>query len=275
MRRTAATLIALLALTSSGRAQWIGYPTPGIPRLADGRPDLSAPAPRTHDGRPDLSGMWASPCLDCGAGQRRYFDLALGLKPGEVVMTPWAAAIQKQRASRELVDDPFGYCLPPGVPRTHFVIGSFRIISNPSVTALLHETAAGPMFRQIFTDGRPLPMVTERAWLGYSIGKWDGDTLVAETAGFRDGGWLDRSGHPHSDALRVIERFRRRDFGHIDLAITIDDPKAYLKPWTFTTVLTYHADWEILESFCENHDKTMEHRKITPPPPEPPSPPLR
>ena len=268
-------LIALALLTSGVQAQWIGYPTPGIPRLADGKPNLSAPAPRTSDGRPDLSGLWVSPCLDCGAGQRRYFNLAMGLEPGVAVMTPWAAAIQEQRASREGVDDPFGYCLPPSVPRTYFVIGSFRIISAPNVTAFLHETAAGPMFRQVFTDGRPLPAVTEPTWLGYSIGRWDGDTFVIESSGFRDRGWLDRNGHPHSDALRVTERLRRRDFGHIDVAITIDDPKAFVRPWTVTTELTYHADWEILESFCENHDKTMAHRTITPPPPEPPSPPLR
>jgi len=272
MTRTATTFIGLLLLPASVGAQWINYPTPGIPRLADGKPNLSAPAPRTSDGRPDLSGLWASPCLDCGAGQRRYFNLAMGLEPADALMTPWAAAIQKQRESRGGVDDPFGYCLPPGVPRTHFVIGSFRIVSTPAVTAFLHETAAGPMFRQVFTDGRTLPTVTEPSWLGYSIGRWEGDTFVVETTGFRDGGWLDRSGHPHSDALRIIERFRRRDFGHIDAAITIDDAKAYVKPWTVTTVLTYHADWDILESFCENHDKTMEHRRIAPAPAEPPSP---
>jgi hypothetical protein len=264
-------VIALALMTAGLEAQWFNYPTPGIPRLADGRPNLSAPAPRTSDGKPDLSGLWASPCLDCGPGQRRYFDLALGLNPADVVMTPWASAILKQRESREGVDDPFGYCRPPSVPRIHFVIGSYRIITAPNVTAFLHETAAGPMFRQVFTDGRPLPAVTEPAWLGYSVGKWESDTFVVDTTGFRDGGWLDRKGRPHSDALRVTERFRRKDFGHIDLVVTIDDPKAFLKPWTFGTELTYQADWEILESFCDNHEKTMKHRVITPPPPEPPS----
>lgn len=276
MKASRALLIGITTctvLSGTVQAQWMSYPTPGIPRLSDGRPNLSAPAPVTSDGRPDLSGLWATPCLDCGAAQRQYFDLALRLNSAEVVMTPWAAAIQKQRESRQHVDDPFGYCLPPGVPRIHFVIGSYRIISGPGVTAFLHETAVGMMFRQVFTDGRPLPSVTEPAWLGYSVGRWDGDSFVVESTGFRDRGWLDtEKGRPHSDALRVTERFRRRDFGHIDLSITIDDAKAYVKPWTVTTVLTYQADSEMLESFCDNHDKTMEHRRIEPAPPEPPSP---
>lgn len=270
------TILAFTVLSGTARAQWVNYPTPRIPRLSDGKPNLSAPPPVTSDGRSDLSGLWATPCLECGAAQRRFFDLALGLNPADVVMTPWAAAIQKQREDRQHVDDPFGYCLPPGVPRIHFVVGSYRIISSPSVTAFLHETAVGMMFRQVFTDGRPLPAVTEPTWLGYSVGRWEGDVFVVESTGFRDRGWLDtEKGRPHSDALRVTERFRRRDFGHIDLSITVDDPKAYVKPWTVNTVLTYQADWEMLESFCDNHDKTMEHRRIGPAPPEPPSPRVR
>ncbi len=271
--------LAVLLLAGTVQAQWLNYPTPGIPRLPDGKPNLAAAPPRTADGRPDLSGLWATPCPpedrgpECPANpQRLFFDLAKDLKPTEVEMTPWAAAIQKQRESRDHVDDPYGYCLPPGVPRIHFVGGNYRILSTPGVTAFLHETAVGLMFRQVFTDGRPLPTVTERTWLGYSVGRWDGDTFVVDTTGFKDLGWLDTlKARPHSDALHVTERFQRRDFGHIDLAITIDDPKAFVKPWTVTTVLTFKADTELLESFCDNHDKTLEHRRITPPPLEPPS----
>ncbi|MGH9147415.1 MAG: hypothetical protein ACRD1Q_11940, partial [Vicinamibacterales bacterium] len=131
---------------------------------SDGKPNLAAPAPRTSDGRPDLSGLWATPCLECGPSQRLFFDLAKDVKGADVQMTPWAAAIQKQRESRDHVDDPFGYCLPPGVPRMHFVIGSYRIVSTPAVTAFLHETAVGMIFRTVFTDGRPLPKVTEPTW---------------------------------------------------------------------------------------------------------------
>src|SRR4030095_4845551 len=124
------------------------------------------------------------------------------------------------------------------------------------ITAFLHETAAGLMFRQVFTDGRSLPTVTEPTWLGYSVGRWDGETFVIETSGFKDGGWLDTEvGRPHSDALRVTERLRRRGFGHLDLDITNDDPQGFLKPRTVTTTLTFQADTEILEAFCDNHDK--------------------
>jgi hypothetical protein len=277
MRGTAISSVLALAtlIGTSGEAQWLNHPTPGIPRTADGKPDLSAPAPRTADGKPDLSGLWATPCLSCSADQRLFFDLAKGLPPSEVRMTPWAAAIQQQRQRRAHVDDPFGYCLPPGVPRIYFVVGTFRILPSPAITAFLHETAAGLMFRQVFTDGRSLPTVTEPTWLGYSVGHWDGDTFVIETTGFKDRGWLDTEiGRPHSDALRVRERLQRKDFGHIDVSITIEDPKAFLKPWTVTTTLTFQADTEILEAFCDNHDKTMEHRRIEPAPAEPASPPL-
>ena len=187
-------------------------------------------------------------------------------------MTPWASAIQAQREARDHVDDPYGYCLPPGVPRIDFGGGPFKVLQTPGITAFLYETLVGMIFRQVFTDGRPLPESNEPTWLGYSVGRWDGDAFVVETNGFKDGGWLDtKKARPHSDALRVIERFRRTDFGHLDLSITITDPKAYLKPWTVKTTLLLQPDTELIEAFCDQHDKTMEHRRITPPPPEPPS----
>src|SRR6185503_15698170 len=206
-----------------------------------------------------------------------FFDLAKGLKPEDVQMTPWAAAIQKQRESRNHVDDPYGYCLPPGVPRIDFAGGPFKILHSPGVTAFLHETLVGMIFRQVFTDGRALPAASDPTWLGYSVGRWDGDTFVVETTGLKDGGWLDTlKARPHSEALHVTERFRRRDSGHLDLTVTIDDPKAYLKPWTVTAPLTLLPETELFEAFCDGHDKTMEHRRITPPPTEPPSgPPAR
>jgi hypothetical protein len=258
-------------------AQWLNHPTPGIPRLPDGKPDLSAPPPRTADGRPDLSGLWAAECGILGRDacflKSLFFDLAKDLGADEVRMTPWAAAIQKQREARNHVDDPYGYCLPPGTPRINFGGGPFRILQTPQVTALLYETLVGMTFRQVFTDQRPLPEVSEPTWLGFSIGRWDGDTFVVETTGFRDGGWLDTlRGRPHSDALRVTERFRRVDFGHMELTITIDDPKAYVAPWTVKARLDLLPDTELLETFCDNHEKTMEHRQVAPAPPEPPSP---
>jgi len=281
MSRFATITAVLLLLSITAHTQWQNYPRPGIPRLSDGKPDLKAPTPRMADGKPDLSGVWDDRCYsaECAQsgpaiGQRRvwFFDLAQGLKPSDVEMTPWAAAIQAQRVSRDHVDDPYGYCMLPGVPRINF-IGTFKIIPTPQVTVFLYETAANLAFRQVFTDGRPLPEVTEHTWLGYSMGKWEGDTFVVETTGLKDGGWLDTDkARPHSDALRVTERFRRTDFGHIELTITIDDPKAYLKPWTVKTALNLVPDTELLEGSCDNHEKTMEHRRIPPAPPEPPSP---
>lgn len=282
-RLTRTLSVVALALTwllvGRSDAQWLNYPTPGIPRLADGTPDLDAPPPRVADGRPDLSGAWAGECSIYGRDacftRGLFFDLAKDLKPGEVEMTPWAAAIQQQREAREHVDDPYGYCLPPGVPRITFAGGPFKVLQTPQVTAFLYETLVGMIFRQVFTDGRPLPDVTEPSWLGYSVGRWEGDTLVVESAGFRDGGWLDtRKGRPHSDALRVTERFRRTSVGRMELAITIDDRKAFVKPWTITTTLSLLPDTELVEAFCDSHAKTMERRRIEPMPPEPPSPPL-
>jgi hypothetical protein len=278
IRRSVFAAIATCVIATTGaRAQWLTYPTPGIPRLPDGRPNLSAQVPRSADRRPDLSGIWAAPCTiygrdDCFV-RSLFFDLAKDLNAADVPMTPWASAIQKQREARNHVDDPYGYCMPPGTPRIDFAGAPFRIVQTPQVTAFLYETVASMTFRQIYTDGRTLPAAAEPTWLGYSIGRWDGDAFVVETAGFRDGGWLDtRVGRPHSDALRVTERFQRVDYGHMDLAITIDDPKAYLKAWTMKTSLALLPDTSLIESFCDSHDRTMEHRRIGEVPKEPPSP---
>jgi hypothetical protein len=272
-----AAIGAGLLLAGTARAQWLNYPSPGIPRLANGKPNLSAPAPRGADGKPDLSGIWAAECSVYGRDacfiQSIFFDLAKDLKPEDVQMTPWAAAIQAQRESRDHVDDPYGYCMPPGVPRIDYSGGAFKVLQTPGITAFLYETLVGMIFRQVFTDGRPLPASSEPSWLGYSVGRWDGDTFVVDTNGLKDGGWLDtKKGRPHSDALHVTERFRRTDIGHMELAITINDPKAYLKPWTSKTKLNLLPDTELLEAFCDSHEKTMEHRRIEPLLAEPPSP---
>ena len=279
MSRWLAAACVLVLATSVADAQWLNYRTPGTPRLPDGSPDLSAPAPRLGDGRPDLSGIWAAECAIYGRDscftRSLFFNLAKDLKPDDVQMTPWAAQIQAQRESRNHVDDPYGYCLPPGTPRIDFGGGPFRILQTPQITALLYETLVGMTFRQVFTDGRPLPEVLDPTWLGYSVGRWDGDTFVVETTGFKDGGWLDTlKGRPHSDALHVTERFRRINFGHMELTVTIDDPKAFVKPWTVMAPLTLLPDTDLVEAFCDGHGQTMTHRTVQPAP-EPPSPPLR
>lgn len=264
------TLAAFVLLTCATGAQWLNHPTPGIPRLPDGKPNLVAATPRLPDGHPDLSGIW-------DVGNMLYFhDLARGLKPGELELTPWAAAVRKQRMDRNHVDDPYGYCLPLGVPRIN-TRSPFKIVQTPLLTAFLHETFVGMTFRQVFTDGRPLPRSSdaEPTWLGYSVGKWEGDTFVVESTGFRDRGWLSaREAYPHSDALHVIERFTRTDFGHMDLTFTIDDPKAYVRPWTNRIALLLRPDTELLEAFCDTQMNILKHWSHDPPPPEPPSPPL-
>ena len=267
--------LLILALGTLGSAapsaQWLNYPTPGLLRLPDGRPNLAAPAPRTPDGKPDLSGIWTK---DTPNALDYFYDLAKDLKPGGVVMTPWAQAIADQRRGRDHVDDPYGYCLaPPGVPRINVVVGvAFKILQTPAVTALLYDLDTGSVFRQVHTDGRPLPEGPEPTWLGYSVGRWENDVLVVTTSGFRDGGWLDTQiARPHSDVLRVTERLRRRSVGGMEMEITIDDRKAFLQPWTVTVPFRLIPDSELLEGSCDGHDKTMGHRRISPPAPEPPS----
>jgi hypothetical protein len=274
--RLLAAACAAAFLGPLASAQWLNYKTPGIPRFPNGKANLGAPAPRLPDDKPDLSGVWAAECAIYGADscftKSFFFDLSKDLKPGEVEMTPWATAVSAQRAGRNHVDDPYGYCLPAGVPRIDFGGGPFKILQTPAVTVLLYESLAGLIFRQVFTDGRPQPASDVLTWLGYSLGRWEGETFVVESTGFRDGGWLDTAkAHPNSDALHVTERFRRLDFGHMELTVRIDDSKAYLKPWTVKAALFLQPDTELLESFCDEHDKTMVHRRITPPAPEPPS----
>jgi hypothetical protein len=271
-RRTAlATIAALVLLPGIMNAQWVNRKTPGIPRLANGEPNMTAPAPKLPDGHPDLSGIW-------DVGNMNYFhDLARGLKGDEAPqLTPWAAALQKGRRDRSHVDDPYTYCLPLGVPRQN-TRSPFKIVQTPGMTIFLHESFVGNTFRQIFTDGRPLPKLseTEPAWLGYSVGHWEGDDFVVESIGFRDRGWLSANmAYPNSDALKVTERFHRVDFGHLEDTVTIDDPKAYVKPWTNKIPLVLQADTELLDSYCDNQGIMQSHYSMGPRPEEPHSPPL-
>jgi hypothetical protein len=232
-----AAFTALLVTGSAGGAQWLNQPSPGTPRLPDGKPNLSAPVARTADGHPDLSGIWSAGTLDY------YMDLATGLKPGEVQLTPWAAAVRKQRMDRDHVDDPYAYCLPLGVPRINFR-SEIKIVPTPTLTLLLYETYVGMMFRQVFTDGRRLPEASESAptWLGYSVGRWDGDTFVVTANGFNDQSWFDRSGNHHSEALKVTERYTMTGPNHIQYEATIEDPKTFSRPWSVAMPLYRHVN---------------------------------
>jgi hypothetical protein len=237
-------LVIILCLMSSAlMAQWPNHPTAGVPRKVDGKPDLSAPAPRTADGKPDLSGVW----MPRNSGS--LFYITQDLKPGEI--RPWAEAIYKQRQESYRNDTDGIRCLPPG-PKAGIAVGNFplKIIQTPNVLAVLYEYQT--IFRQIFTDGRGLPEDPNPTWMGYSVGRWDGDTLVVITSGYNDRTSLDLAGHPHTEALRVTERYHRRDAGHMDLAITFDDAEAYTRPWTVPIQFDLVPDGELIEYVCEN-----------------------
>jgi hypothetical protein len=226
-------------------AQWIDYRTPGVPRLPDGKPNLSAPAPRTADGKPDLSGIWQAG----RAGQYGYdYDVAQNLPAGSV--TPWAESIRQQRVQDFRKDSPLAQCRPVSIPFLNFR-GLSRIVETQGVIVILYESPNSP-HRTILTDGRDLPKEMNPTWLGYSVGHWEQDTLVVNTAGFNDKGWLDVGGHPQTETLKLTERYRRRDFGHLELEVTFDDPKTFARPFTLRMEKTLTPDTEIIEDVCEN-----------------------
>src|SRR5258708_34576181 len=190
-RLSTACAVLLCSAAAPASAQWLKYPTAGIPRTADGKPNLSAPVPKAPDGKPNLSGIWqAHEDLSPYGGYKSHFmDLALDLKPAEAPSQPWAKALSLERQANEHKDDPLNLCLPPGVPRIN-TLGPFKIVQNPGLIIFLYETTANSNFRQIFTDGRPLPKDPQPTWLGYSVGTWEGDVLKVDTIGFNDRGWI-------------------------------------------------------------------------------------
>jgi hypothetical protein len=242
--------ILALLITTTTSAQWLNYPAPGVPRTPDGKPNLAAPTPRTADGKPDLSGVWSGP----GPGSYDR-NVARDLSPRDI--QPWAEALYQQRVRDMGKDAPRANCLPDPFAYYHMVDVA-RIVQTPGVIVILYQGTTNSVHRTIFTDGRPLPKDPNPTWMGYSVGHWEGDTLVVDTAGFNDRSWLDIEGHPHTEALRVTERFRRRDFGHMDLAMTIDDPKTFTKPFSFRMDQTLTPDTDLLESVCE-HDTSVPH----------------
>ena len=235
-------LAMILCVTSvSLTAQWPNRPTPGIPRTSDGKPDLSAPTPRSADGKPDLSGVWVV--------RNGSFYLTSDLKPDDI--RPWAAAVYKQSEDSFRRDSDGIQCLPPG-PKAGIGVGGFpvKIVQTANLVLVLYEYQI--IFRQIFTDGRALPEDPNPTWMGYSVGRWDGDTLVVTTAGYNNRTTIDLAGHPHTEALRVTERYHRRDVGHLDVQVTLDDPQAYTRPWTLPMEFTLIPDGDLIEYVCEN-----------------------
>jgi hypothetical protein len=257
MKAFAAMMVVAWAVPLS--AQWLHYPTPGIPRTADGKPNLSAPAPRAADGKPDLSGVWAMqrnlPCEPMGCVPPEFGNIAVSLKDG-LPLQPWASELARSRQDSLRMDDPISHCIPPGIVELE-MIAFKKIVQAPGLLLMLHETDAS--YRQIFTDGRPRLQDPQPTFNGYSTGKWEGDTLVVETSGFRDGIWLDVSGHPITDAAKVTERFRRVSYGRLEIDLTIDDPKAYTKPWTVKLIQLLQADTDLMDSICLENEKDMKH----------------
>ncbi|HEY1239493.1 MAG TPA: hypothetical protein VGF16_03005 [Bryobacteraceae bacterium] len=276
-------LIAILTVGSPALfGQWPAYPTAGVPRTADGKPNLTAPAPKTPDGKPDLTGIWevsrplagtlregapartppaartATTNDDFIAAARRSPFWNLGASfPDGLPFQPWAADLHRQRVADNSKDNPDAHCLPMGIMQFHNHGQPRKMIQTPQVIVILYEANAG--VRQIFTDGRSLPKDAEPWWYGYSTGHWEGDTLVVQSAGYRDLGWLDVEGSPLTDSAKTIERYHRPDFGHLDIEVTIDDPKAYTKPWTVTVHQRIMVDTELIEFVCQENEKDAPH----------------
>ena len=250
--RIVPSMAILVLICAPVHAQWVKVPTAAIPRTPDGKPNLSGPAPRLPDGHPDLSGIWEQ------NGGKYVQNLAADLKPGDIPYQPWAKALAEERADgSHSGEDPTANCLPQGVPKVGAAPPPWKLIQTPGFVAILYE--ALNLFRQIFLDGRALGEDFTPTWLGYSTGKWDGDTLVVDTKGFNGKAWLDQLGKPATDALHVIERFRRKDFGHMDIQITIDDSKAYSKPWTVTEEVHLLTNTELMESICNENNLDVQH----------------
>jgi hypothetical protein len=261
---SAAAATISLALATQASAQWQKVPDKNVP-IEAGKPNLAARAPRVDRHTPDLSGVWqpdADPNGKPGGLEQlvwpRYFvDITVDYKPGEVVLQPQADEIFEGRLKSEGRDSPAAHCKPVGPPELNSVPLPLKIVQTPKLIVILyeHETYS----RQVFLDGRkPVEDPLQRS-MGYSTGRWDGDTLIVDTVGFSDGGWLDAIGHPHTPALHLIERFRRPDVGHLTIETTIDDPGAYAKPITYTQPLTLQPDSDLLEYYCTENEKDVQH----------------
>jgi hypothetical protein len=247
--------------------QWLKYPTPGVPRTPSGTPNLGAPAPTTADGKPDLSGIWEAnnrrylrPCpLPEGCGDLAVDDLVvdIGSHIGGLPYQPWAVALVKERSANHAKDDPESRCQSNGPVRALTSPLMRKIVQTPGLILVLNEN--GVKYRQIFTDGRSLPEDPNPDFNGYSVGHWDGDTLVVETNGLQDGVWLDRKGSPLTEAALLTERYHRVNYGNMEIEVTVNDPKAYTKPWTIQVHHFAVIDTDLLDDFCVESERSAEH----------------
>jgi hypothetical protein len=253
--KPARLLIALTlvtATTTSVGAQWEPYPWKNMPRTPDGKVDMNAPPRRTADGKIDLSGFWMPV-----EAVKHLLNLAADLKPGEVPLQPWAEAVYKERIETNGKDHPGVRCWPSGIPEKNNIPDGLKVVQTPDLTIFLHESRT--IYRQIFTDGRPLPKDAQPTWMGYSVGRWEGDTFIVETIGQNGRTWLDMRGLPGTEALRVVERFTRPNIGRININVTIDDPLAYTKPWDVQLAWRLVPDTDLIESICEENNKDLPH----------------
>ena len=256
------------AVSSPLVAQWLKYPTADVPRTRDGKPNLTAHTPRTRDGKPDFSWLWLTadgmPCnaqslgaefLVCGAElpiSRYGINMGVGM-PGGLPYQPWAAQQVKTETEQNSKDDPHARCMPDTFVRLYGLPHMLKFVQTPGLLVMLDELNAS--YRQVFTDGRPMPNDPQPSWQGYSSGKWVGDTLVVDSIGFRDGLWLDIAGSPMTDAAKVRERIRRPDFGHLEVEVTVYDPKAYTKPCTVTFKQAIVLNTELVDEICLENEK--------------------
>jgi hypothetical protein len=265
MHRLICTAIVVLATSLCAHSQWLNEPTPGAPRTPDGKVNMTGPVPRVN-GKPDLSGVWQVPGEPRAAGglfglgeseNSRYFrDILADFKRGEEPLTAEGAEILRRNTQPGVVG-PNLKCLPDGVPHADLLPEPFKIIQTPVQIVILYEVET--IFRQIFTDGRKFPVDPSPTWLGYSVGRWEGDTLVVDTMGFNDLSWLDARGHGHSEQMRVEERFHRRDYGHMDMTVTITDPQVFTKPVTINFVEELLPDTDVFEHICLENEQDAAH----------------
>jgi hypothetical protein len=290
--RVIAVLVVVGAHLESGHlaAQWLNYPTAGVPRKADGEVDMSAPSPRLADGKPDFSGIWTtgepfdrralglSSPKDLPAprgtqdskdaetpgdpkaivGSRQMANIGIDL-PGGLPYQPWLAPIVKARTDNLAKDDPHIRCLPDNFLRAYGMPHLLKFVHTPNLLVMLNELNAG--YRQVFTDARPLPKDPNPSLQGYSSAQWSGDTLVIDTIGVRDDTWIDWNGSVLTEAAKVREQIRRPDFGHLHIQVTVDDPKAYTKPWTVTLKQRIVVDTELIDEICTENEQSLKHLK--------------
>jgi hypothetical protein len=247
-----ACLSIVWTATGSAGAQWDPYPLKNVPRTADGKVDMNAPARRTPDGKPDLSGFWMPV-----EAVKHLLNLAADMKPEDVPLQPWARALYNERIENNGKDHPGVRCLPSGIPEKNNIPDGLKLVQTPDLIIVLHESRT--IYRQIFLDGRPFPKDPQPTWMGYSIGKWDKDTLVVETIKQNGKTWLDMRGLPATESLRVTERFSRPTIGRIDIDVTLDDPQAYTKPWNVKLAWRLVPDTDLIESICEENSKDVPH----------------